>query len=832
MNAVLREYILKGVFLGLWTYLALLQPDWATVLRVTGYALAGLGIGFLTGAVIQFLRGYRPWRNLPGFLLITLLDSSFTIYFGLVLGVGLGIFLETDPSTVTSDTFASILGTAALPKVSLGNNWLGYCTIAGAVLGYGLYQLRQIEDWFYRFLLAFVVGAILVYLGITYLEQLPAFATLGAQSAFAKILLLGVPLFYILIFCGEADESEVEIASLCAFLGIGLFLLRLESKLPEYGDKLIFLVPMILYFVYATKVLPGLRVFKHTLRGYGNLSLGRSRDALVHFGRALHLDRRNDLAAKGLFQVHRRIDVSRLDAETAQLLNFGFCLDMAQGLVISDRAPTESEITEATKLLDLVERQDPKQTARVDYLRGVTLTHAKQFDEAAAVLAQLLSPETPYESRIRNAVLLPAWQLVTRFHPELIKRLGTTELAKPGRRIEAIAAVERQLAKEPQDPLAIEMQRELYSTLTEAEYLGSASNTPPTEFNYDYVEQLGLALLQESSLELVERGMAYLRIAGRGLAGRGPQIFKQLADQANKLNRPDEANGYLGQVKRSALLVGPNNLPQEQRDIYFAALNELVEAAVKREDYSSAVDDMRLVVEAGNENVNTLRKLAELYAKNRDPLNALLITERGLLYSKTDPDLLEKKRSYYYSVEPERVQSVKDRITSWFDVPFCVKIAQQVAGQKDADVETLDYGLHMAKLARIIQPEANSTRLAEARLLLRKGERDAGLSLLEDLRAAPRGSGDEEEAWFIATRLLGDLYLDELARPDLAAQCFTDYREYQKSGADTIYRLGQAKEASGDLAGAMKAYELVTAYQNHPRYWDATEAVRRLKGTL
>jgi tetratricopeptide (TPR) repeat protein len=180
-------------------------------------------------------------------------------------------------------------------------------------------------------------------------------------------------------------------------------------------------------------------------------------------------------------------------------------------------------------------------------------------------------------------------------------------------------------------------------------------------------------------------------------------------------------------------------------------------------------------------------------------------------------------------VEIERVRAVKDRIAGWFDVGYCLGKARQVADQKEADLETLEWGLHLARLARAIDPFSHAGMLAEARLLLRKGERQDGVALLEDIRCEKKGSGEEEDAWYIATRILGRLYLEELGRPDLAIACFNDYREYQRSGADTWFDLGRAHEAKGDIPAAIKAYEMVTAYERHPLYWDATEAVRRLK---
>jgi tetratricopeptide (TPR) repeat protein len=127
-----------------------------------------------------------------------------------------------------------------------------------------------------------------------------------------------------------------------------------------------------------------------------------------------------------------------------------------------------------------------------------------------------------------------------------------------------------------------------------------------------------------------------------------------------------------------------------------------------------------------------------------------------------------------------------------------------------------------------MQPSSNGVRLVRARCLLRRGDRDAGIQVMEDIREGKKGSGDEEEAWYNATKILGDLYLEELNRPDLAVRAYSDYKEYGKSGADTLYKLGRAYEAMGDVANAAKFYNAVTAYEEHPRFWDAKESLRRL----
>lgn len=831
MNSILREYLAKGLFLGLWAYLALVHPDWSAVGKVLAWTAGGLAVGLLGGMVQQFLRGFRPGNNLLGFLLLVLLDSPYFLYAGILGGLGVGLVVETDPQTAP-DLAAVVGGLAAVTPGGIGRDWLGYCALGGVLLGYGFVQLRSVKDGFYRFVLGAVVGAALIFLAVSYLGKLPDFESAEMKRWFGIVLLLGLPFFYLLTFCGEAEESEVEIAALCAGLGIGLYLLRLSTIASEYTDKLILLAPLILYYVYVTRLMPGLTTFKYTLRGYGNLSLGRVRESITNFGRALQLDRKNELATKGLFQLHRQIDVSKLDPDTIRLLNFEFCLTVAKTYLVGDTPPTEKQRGEAIRLLDIVERYAPARRPTVDYLKAVAYCHAKDFDLAAGYLAQLLNPETPYpEGSNRNAVLFDAWALALRHHPRMVERLGEAHLAEPGRRIEAIRAVERQLAKTPDDPTAADLRRHLYTYLTEAEFVAACgASGPPQEFNYDFIEQIGLSLVEDADPNRAERGAGFLRIAGRGLPARGPMIFTKLAEDAGKRGDAEAVRGYLEQVKRAGLTVGANRLPAEAKPLYVSALKRLVEDSEQKGDFETAVGDYRLLIEATKEDANSLRRLAELEAKAGDLMNAILAVETGLLYAKSDADLLAKKDSYYFSVSVERVREVKDKIARWFDVGYCIRKATAVASSKEPDLDTLDYGLHMAKLARVIEPTRHAAMVAEARILLRKGERDAALGLLEDVREQPKGTGEEnEDAWYLATRLLADLYLNELDRPDLAVAAYTDYREYQKSGAETMYQLGLAYEKLGNVPAAIRAYEGVTVYTQHPRYYDASEAVRRLK---
>ncbi len=841
MRSALFEYALKGLFLSLWAYLVAAHPNWATVGGVLLWTLAGTGVGFLLGCGQQLLRGYNPVKNLPGFLLLVLLDSPFFLYIGVVGGLGLGLVLgTTPPPPPTAEQLETLLnfggGLATVQAPRLPAEAIIYFAVAGLLGGMSFALVRRLRPGLPRLVAGAGVAVVIVAVGLYGGASIGLFdpdSSSDEAIAFTRLLgvllLAGLPFFYLLTVCGETDETEVEIAALCAVLGLALFFLRPLAQFDGGADKYVFLLPVVIYFFYATRVMLRLRVFKHTVRGYGYLSIGRVRDSLVSFGKALSLDKKNQLAASGLMQLHRKVDVTALDPDTVQLLNFDFCLKLANdGLVAG--TPTAEKRTEALRLLDLVEQYRPPLRPRVDYLKGVAYTHAKDFDMAAGYLSQLLDPTHPADATSRNAVLFDGWNLALRLHPELVRRLGPPLLEQPGRRVEAIAAIQRQLAKTPEDPATTELRNLVYSGLTEGEFLAAAAHGPPPEFNYDYVEQLGLALVDDNNPDQVERGTAFLRMAGRGLPQRGPWIFTRLAQVAERMNDPEAAHGYWQQVKRTGLLAGPQRLAADQKALYFAGLDKLVADAVRRGDYPAAVADQRTILEGGREDVNTLRTLAELHAKNGDPLNALLITSRALILAKTDPDLLAKKDSYYYSVDVEKIRQVKDKVAPWFDVEYCLTKARKVADSKEPDLDTIEYGLHLAKLARVLTPKSHAAMVAEARLLLRKGERDAGVSLLEDVREQEKGSGEEEDAWYLATRLLGDLYLNELKRPDLAVVAYSSYRGYHRSGAETLFQLALAHEAAGNTPAALKCFESVTGYKEHPRYWDATEAVRRLKG--
>ncbi len=875
-----NEYILKGLFLGLWVFFALQVPAnpadaWKDISWVLGWVGTGLAVGLALGVGRLMRRGVKPWDNWKAFPLLVLLESPLFIYSGVMLGLGFGVFSGNELVKPWAEPLAQFVGLTwddirHTPPVG---GWLGYCAVGGAVLGFGLYRMRQMEDGLWRFLGGAAVAALMVYLASEYILEItvpandpaepektvPLFASEGSRYYLGIYLLLGLPFFYLLTFCGEAEESEVEIMTLCATLGVALYLIGFAKDMPGVGASAPFLIPVTLYFVYATRVLPGLRVFKHVLRGFSYMHLGQLGLAIRFFRRALVLNPNSELANEGMQRLHNNLTLSTLDRypELVDELDFRLCLERATVLLMTP--PTAQVRDEAERFLTLVEQKKPVYSARVDYLRVVSLIHAKNYDSAADALARLLSPETPgYHPTVRNALLFDAWFLAIDGPKGLTERLGWVELNKPGRRMEAIAAVERKLAADPNNEKAKEYRSVLYANLQEGEFVAAVAVAGvPKDFNYEYVEQLGYQLADDNDPDRRDRGLGYLRVAGRGLPERSPSIFKKLADVSEKYGDLATARGYTEQIKRSGREFGPRNFAKDQKELYLNALRKLsalAEAegdAIKAEAdaadaagdaatreakdaeakpyYESAIADLQLYRDDGGGAVlEAYRKIAELHGKMRDALNAVINTEAALAYSGTDPDLIRKKDTYYYSVTIERLTRAKDSVGKWFDVAYCVKKAMAVLNRAEADADLLDWATHLTRLAKVIEPTSNRVRLVEARCLLRKGERDAGISLMEDVREGPKGSGDEEEAWYNATRLLGQLYLDELGRPDLAVKAYLDYKEYHKSGADTLFNIARCYEAQNDSANAIKFYNAVTVYEEHPKYWEAKDALKRL----
>lgn len=968
-----NEYILKGLFVGLWAFVAL-QVSENTARNDIFWNLGWMGTGLIVGLGLGIARlikiGVRPQQNWGAFPLLVLLESPTFIYGGILIGLTGGVLSGREFSEPWTAQLAGWFGltfddikhvqsasyAADHPqKGKLPGDWLGYCAAGGALFGFAMYRLRQVEDQRRQMLIGLFAVVAIIYMAPNYVGRVPGYQypdleektqaailragkipdaksallavceqTAGKPfdgAAFKKslqtavgeakskesrqaltdvstalememdklptaaaaippavgetltsyqrrvnlglFLLIGLPFLYLLIFVGDAEEGYSDVMALSSLLGVSLFLIDLSGSVVTIGVYLAYLLPMALYYVYSARVMPGLRVFKHVLRGFSYLNLDRLREAIYYFRSAQSVDGGSPLARQGMVNLHNSLTVEKVEREPdlAAVLDFAMCLDRAENLL--NGRPSNNQLAEAERFLDLVEQKGRGYQARVDYLSAVSRAHAKDYDGAAELLKRLLDPETPYHGGVRKRVLYHAWHLALVPSKEMEKRVGWAELNNPGRRIEAIAAVERFLVENPQDADALGLKRSLYGQLNEAEFIAASAVALPKDFNYDYVEQLGMALVDDPDPDRRDRGMGFLRIAGRGMPDRAPGVFRKLSAVAERMGDRDTSLKYIAQVKLSGLVVGPRNLATDQRDVYFWALRKLsveaeaqgaalkaeADAAKDRGDdaemtakdeaarthYENAIDELRLYLDAGGRNeLETYRKMAELYGKGRAipnaVMNAVLMVETGLTYSPTDPDLLQKKDSFYYSVEPGQLAAVRDKVKGYFDTSYCITKAMSVLNAKNDDPSLIEWAMHLATLARIMQPSGNGVRLVEARCMLRQGQREEGIRVMEAIRAAGKGSGDDQDAWYAATKILGQLYLEELERPQEALKAFLDYKEYSKSGADTLYYVAKSYEALNDPTNAARFYEAVTAYESHPRLWDAKEALKRLKG--
>jgi tetratricopeptide (TPR) repeat protein len=809
------EYILKGVYLGLVLFAALslaapgADPRQALV-RVNLCTLAGLVVALAVAAFLKLREGFRVKGRFLIFLLFLLLESPTLVYTGVLVGAAVGIFLVRQES----------LDYLLLPTVGGG-------AAAGVVFG----LLRQVQHRYARLgltlaLAAGLVAGALAWFGL--IGELGHSYELADRRAFAIQMLLGIPFFYILTFAGHEEESEIEIGAMCAALGLGAGLLVFDQV---QFRSLAFLLPMALYLVYTIRVLPGLRVLKHAFRGLSYARVGRYRRSLQSFRRALQLDPANRLAREGFWDVHRSFDLDRLadDPHMLALVDLDLCLDRAGSLLLSP-SPSAAHLDEAHRLLDMVLKLQPEWRPQVEYWRAVAHTHAKRYEDAASELQRLLDPaHYGPDNPFRRVVLLSAWQLALLLHEELRRRVGAPELAQPGRRMEAIAAVERHLAEHPDDQAVWGLKRVLYHDVTEAEYDAYAgSGLAAPHFDHPYVQQLGLALIDDNARW--QRGGEYLRMAARGQPSLGPSLFVQVAKAHQRAGNEEGALHNFELAKRAGRSVGPKNLADGERQTYFATLKYLGEYALYKGDVEAAIENFQLYTEYERSGLETLRTLADLYERNGDALSALRATDKALIYNAKDKDLLDRKDRYYYSVTPEQLQARLESVRAGFDVAYCLNKARTIL-DRYTDVEWLDVARHLAQLARIVQPSSLAAAVLQARLHLRYGERDEALALLEAAHSPKPekfASEEDEEAWFVCCQLLGDLYM-EVGRADLAVPCYVDFRKSAKSGARTLYKLAQAYEQIGDRAKAVKAYKQVTAYEGNPLAPEAHDALYRLQ---
>jgi hypothetical protein len=824
------EFVLKGVYLGLVLVIAQQEPEWYALGLIALITLGTLGACLGVAAIRKLREGYRVRGRLFGFILFLILENPTLVYAGVIVGLWLGAYVVLDFHNQAESwtDMAPILG--------------------GAVLGLVFWNVRQWQDRRWRFWGSLLVAVLLVAGSMSWLDRNPDFSTPSGRAMLGYLLLLSIPGFYLLTFAGVVEESEIEIGAICAALGVGLYILA--TVFHEYLEKfspnahyLLQIIPLALYFVYTRRILPELRVFKHVLRGMSYAKVGRHRLAILALNRALQLDSHNRLAREQLWHVYEDMDFDKLarDPETLAVVNFDLCLERAAWLLLQT-PPHPEQVQEALRLIDLIATQRPVLTAPCQYWRAVGLLHQKRYEAAAESLTSVLAvPDLgTFE---RRGILVPAWELALIIHPEMIKRVGNIMVAQPDRRMEAIAAVERHLAAEPEDQAAWDLKRILYADLTEADYQAWAgAEKPAADFDHDYVLQIGDALVKDK--ERWQRGCEYLRVAARGLPRQAPAIYLLIGKAHEQAGDPEGQRNAAHRAKNIARAVGPQNLSPEHRESVFAAVKWLGDIAMAKGPIEEAMDCFHFYTLYDKAGLETYRTLAELYErraqtwpaeqaakKEADLWIALHCTEHALTYDARDRDVLERKDRYYYSVTPAELKRRLEDVYKWFDTDYCKQKVRSILEQNSTNPDTLDWAEHLAGLAQTADASSHAARLLRARIKRQRGELDESRALLEEIRQnKPEkfANSEEEEAWYIANRLLGEMYVDN--KPDQAVICLNEYKRHPKSGANTLFHLGRAYENLGDRTRAAKCYEMVAAYEGNPLVWEAQDALQRLRG--
>jgi tetratricopeptide (TPR) repeat protein len=320
-------------------------------------------------------------------------------------------------------------------------------------------------------------------------------------------------------------------------------------------------------------------------------------------------------------------------------------------------------------------------------------------------------------------------------------------------------------------------------------------------------------------------------MAARGLPLKAPALYIQMG-KAHE--RAGDAAGMWQQYDR-AMQAGraadPKSLSEEDRQALFTVVKQLGDQARTAGDIDKALECYKFHSQYERAGLETWRTLADLFEKKNDIWMALHCTEHGLSYDAKDKDLLDRKDRYYYSIQPAEVRARLESVYKWFDADYCKQKARWVLEKGNGDLDLLDWAGHLAELAQAYDSTSLSARVLRARVQRLRGESENTLSILEEIRSnKPEkfATSEEEESWFLAHRILGELYVDD--RPDQAVLCFQEFRKSSKSGANTLYNLGRAYENLGDRNRAMRCYEQVVAFEGNPLVYDARDALERLRG--
>ncbi|MFO0948165.1 MAG: hypothetical protein U1D30_19965 [Planctomycetota bacterium] len=809
---LLIEDLAKGIYLAC-TYLLVIGSPTVT-------AAVGTIVGSLFGALICLLLAARRTRqssrgkrgNLFAAIVLGLLDYPTAFYFGALSGFIAGLF-----------------STTAWP--------LGLLIMAplGILVGAAMHVLKRVEKrWARR------IGEIsLVALSGAAIWSAGWFGWLvpvGSPAVVALALVLASALFLVLGFAGRDEETELEILLPCLALSVALA----QLELPPLARGGVVLLPLSLFIVYCERIRKHLVVFKHALRGLGHEQQGNLRDALWYYQQALAVDPKSELAITGTQRVHRKIDLASIAPgdDLLDLVDPIVCLERVQKLLssmASDPSVPRDAAEEAQKLLDIVayRRQDLPLTIGVERLR--TMLAREQKGTASFAFAQHLvqiPPDGVDDLQPHEAdALFRIWVQLLK-HPLLVAE-GSLDWALSEERLFALIAIlTRRLRELPDDGEAKGFLPFVYDKLTwdlYENYVQAHPDDPMTWLDYRYAWEMARGFA--GNPETVPRAVEFLRIAEHGLPEYRLVLWHSLGHMEMAIGKPD-GEAWLRRVRQFALETGPSNLSDSQRDAYFETVLFLARRAQERGHRAEAIENYELYSDSPKSGIETLRILRDLYEANGDIASAIRPVEAALAYSLSEREKkhwLAEKARLYREVSADQVRGRLAKLERYFDFAHCFRKAKSLFDTNGPEEELLHY-LDLASLGG--KEHLLAVNYLLGRSHLRAGRIQDAALCLEAVRAhRPKSfaSKDQEEAYFHACRLLGDTYLDTLDEPAQAIECYLIYKDYVKSGAETLYRLASAYERNGQPAHARKWYDMVLVYPDHPKAGPAREALARLK---
>ena len=208
------------------------------------------------------------------------------------------------------------------------------------------------------------------------------------------------------------------------------------------------------------------------------------------------------------------------------------------------------------------------------------------------------------------------------------------------------AVVEQHLANNPEDQTIWGLKRVLYHELHEEEYLAEAETWPteppaepqPPRFDYAFVQQLGLALINNDERWGTRRRIPAHRRPWH--AAVRPQHVCH--DRPGAATHREFGRGLaqlrVGQTCRQERRPLPT-CPPEEAEVYYGTVKYLGDAAQARGDLDTAIENYRIYVESSSSGIETLRNLAGLCERKGDVLSALRFNDMALVYNAKDKDL-------------------------------------------------------------------------------------------------------------------------------------------------------------------------------------------------